>query len=49
MDVAELLAPAATGALAAITETIPLGVPIFVGLVALTLTFTVFRKFGIKR
>lgn len=49
MDVAVVFADLATDALAAITDTITLAVPVLVALVSITIVIGVFRKFGVKR
>lgn len=44
-----LLAPIATGAMAAINATLPLAVPVLVLLVGIGAGLRIFAKFGVKR
>jgi hypothetical protein len=49
IDVATLLGPVATGATDAITDVLPLAIPVLVALAAVSIGLGVFRKFGVKR
>lgn len=49
MDVDTIFGPVATSALAAITELVPIVVPVFGALVLIPLAIGVFRKFGVRR
>lgn len=49
MDFGDLLAPVATGALGAITDVLPIAIPVLVALAGLGIALKVFGKFGIRR
>lgn len=49
MDADTLFGPVATNALAAITDVLPLAVPVLSAFVLITIALRVFGKFGIRR
>jgi len=49
MEFGTLLAPVATGATDAITDVLPIAIPVLVALAGLGIALGVFRKFGVKR
>lgn len=49
MDWAVLLAPVATGATDAISDVLPIAIPVLVALAGLGIAVRVFGKFGVKR
>jgi hypothetical protein len=49
IDIATLLGPVATGATDAISDTLPIAIPVLVALAAVSIGLNVFRKFGVKR
>jgi len=49
MDWDTLLGPIATGALGAISEILPLAVPVLVALISISVAIRIFGKFGARR
>jgi len=49
MDFGTLLAPVATGATGAITDVLPIAIPVLVALAGIGIAVRVFAKFGVKR
>jgi len=49
MDWDVLLGPIATGALGAITDVLPLAVPVLVALISISVALRIFGKFGARR
>jgi len=49
MDFGTLFGPVATGVLAAVSDVLPVAIPVLVGLAGITIAINVFRKFGVKR
>jgi hypothetical protein len=49
MDWETLFAPVSTGALGAVTDILPVAIPVLVALVGIGIAIRVFGKFGVKK
>lgn len=49
MDFGTLFGPVATGVLAAITDVLPVAIPVLVALAGISITIALLKKFGVRR
>lgn len=49
MDWGDLFAPVVTGVQGAITELLPVAIPVLVTLASISIAIALFRKFGVKK